>query len=163
MGVQADNEHVATEPESVSNTPLLSPKPQRRQISLLEQTLAEMGSEEAHRLVGVYSEELFPIYPFHDLSQSTSHLRLLQSGLRGASVFGLSPSIDQSLFENLDSDILMMVLASALTIEGLGQSVLADKLVDAVEVSRSRRSRALHVDIKEILIITIMVCIRPRF
>ena len=73
-------------------------------------------------------------------------------------MFGPPSGIHYSLFDNRDSDILMMVLASALTLEGLGQSTLADKLVDAVEASRSRRSRSMQVNIKEILIMTVMVC-----
>jgi hypothetical protein len=158
MGLQADNEPIATEPESVLNTPHLSPKLQARQISLLEQTLAELGNDEALRLIGIYSEELFPIYPFLDISQTTSHLQLLQSKIRGASMFGPPSDIHYSLFDDRDSDILMMVLASALTVEGLGQSTLADKLVDTVEASRSRRSRSMQVNIKEILIMTVMVC-----
>jgi hypothetical protein len=160
MGLQADNDPISTEPESVLNTPHLSPKLQARQISLLEQTLTELGNDEALRLIGIYSEELFPIYPFLDISQTISHLHLLQSKirLREGSVFGPPSDIDHSLFDNRDSDILMMVLASALTIEGLGQSTLADELVDAVEASRSRRSRAMQVNIKEILVMTMMVC-----
>jgi hypothetical protein len=74
-------------------------------------------------------------------------------------VFKPPSDIDHSLSDNRDSDILMMVLASALTIEGLGQSTLADKLVDAVEALRSRRSRAMQVNIKVILIMTMMACI----
>ena len=73
-------------------------------------------------------------------------------------MFGPPSRINDSLLDNRDSDILMMVLASALTLEGLGQSTLADKLVDAVEASRSRRSRSMQVNIKEILIMTVMVC-----
>lgn len=160
MGLQADNDPTSTELESVVNTPHLSPKLQARQISLLEQTLTRLGNDEALRLIGVYSEELFPIYPFLDISQTTIHLEMLQSKirLRGGSVFGPPSDIAHSLFDNRDSDILMMVLASALTIEGLGQSTLADKLVDAVEASRSKRSRAMQVNFKEILIVTMTVC-----
>jgi hypothetical protein len=158
--LQANNDPTSTEPESAVNTPHLSPKLQARQISLLEQTLTQLGNDEALRLIGIYSEELFPKDPFLDSSQTTSHLKLLQSKirLRGGSVFGLPSDIGHSLFDNRDSDILVMVLASALTIEGLGQSTLADKLVDPVEASRSRRSRAMQVNIKEILIMTMMVC-----
>jgi hypothetical protein len=63
MGLQADNDPTSTEPESVLNTPHLSPKLQARQISLLEQTLTELGNDEALRLIGISSEALFSDIP----------------------------------------------------------------------------------------------------
>ena len=88
-----------------------------------------------------------------DMSLTVKHLQDLQIKLRG-------PSISEIDEDNLDSrytDILMMVLASALTLGGLGQSSLADQLVDEVEASRSRRSRAMQVNVKEVLIMAMMV------
>ena len=54
MGMQTDNDYMATEPDNTLNTPRSSPRPQGRKLSPLQRTLVQIGSEEALRLIDVY-------------------------------------------------------------------------------------------------------------
>ena len=158
MGVQPETEQVVEEPPSVINKARTSSHSQPRSETLLYDTLLCMGKDEALRLVSVYAEELDPIYPFLDLAKVFNHLELLLDRLKvPLSVSRARPDPKIPGFDIRDSEILMLVLASALIIEGLGQSEVAEYMVDAVEISRNRRAKTRPADLKEVLILTIMV------
>lgn len=79
-------------------------------------------------------------------------------------MLGARTDLEAPGFDNRDSDILMMVLASALIIEGLGQSTVADHIVDTVEATRSRKAKTTPADMKEAIILTMLVRLyAPRY
>lgn len=157
MGVQPDSEHTTNEPNSVFNSPCQSPRPKQRGNSFVQDTLISMGSQEASRLIEIYKEELVPIYPFIDISHTVDHLQLLLNYSDAPPTYGRLSEQQQADFDSRSSDILMVVLASALTIEALGQSTLADQIIDTVETVRSKRSRTSPANIQDVITLTMMV------
>ena len=91
--------------------------------------------EEALRLCRVYEDEMGLMYPVLDIEKVTSHTKKLYSFMRAAHRTGLMqqglPGADS--IEDEDTNILKLVLATALTVEGTGRSDLGQRLFEIVQ------------------------------
>jgi hypothetical protein len=66
---------------------------------------------------------------------------------------------DQDWFSARDVQVLKILLATALLVESHGRSERAAQLADSVEDRFASRLKIAEVDMKEILILTLLVCI----
>lgn len=93
-----------------------------------------LSKDEAVRLCRVYDEEMGIMYPILDLDKIIRHAIMLFAFIESAARTGL---VQRSFpgADNLDDDdtrLLKMVLATALTVEGSGQSELGRRLFETV-------------------------------
>lgn len=161
MGLQTEVMNATGAIDSLAPTPRESPKPEELEkiLSHPVDALNSFTHDEVYRLLEVYKEELFPIYPFIQVEKIAelvpSILRMYDKSER---VLGLSTGkIPGTDFDEKDIRIFKMMLASALVIEGLGQSDLGLQLFESVEYAMSRNSRAAEVDLKELQVLASMV------
>ena len=114
--------------------------PRRNHITLppihpSKDPLWSVGREEAVRLARVYDEEVGVMYPMLDIEKCLTKIHMLfnfmesavRTGLVSRAVAGTDSLQDE------DTNIVKMVLATALVIEGCGRSELGQKLFDSVK------------------------------
>jgi hypothetical protein len=96
-----------------------------------------MKREEAIRLCRVYEEEIGIMYPLLDIEKLIAHANLLFTFLEAADRTGFAkrfkPGAD--CVSDDDTNILKMVLAVTLVVEGGGQSVLGNRFFESVKRS----------------------------
>jgi len=117
-----------------------------------------IGREEAIRLCKVYDEEMGIMYPMLDLERVLRQTNLLYNFMEAAARTGLAaqnmPGADG--LSDDDTNILKLVLASALLTENGGQSELGTRLFETV-----RRSIELRlwdtVDTKGLIMLALVV------
>jgi hypothetical protein len=154
MGIQPETDLVDDGPGSYLTTPARTPAPSNDWDPLLTITRTE-----AVRLIETYEEESGSIYSFLDIklvSKSAHDFYNTADTLRESSI----PR--RSGYENTLSggilDILKLVIAIALVIEGRGRSALSAKLLGNVESGFDGRLCGPSVDMLEIQAWTLMVC-----
>ncbi|KAH8597525.1 fungal-specific transcription factor domain-containing protein [Bisporella sp. PMI_857] len=118
--------------------------------------LCAMNLTDIYRLINVYKEEINPIYPFmpiHDIIQKAPHT--YENYLAFSS---LSSSSSRRMSDDNEKEvrILKTIMASALVVEGQGESRIGQKLAESAENSHGRSVREVEVDIKELQILTLM-------
>lgn len=120
-------------------TPFSSPRQhQPALVSLLtlpsKDPIWKLGKEEAVRLCGVYEEELGNMFPMFDVERMIEKIELLftfaESATRNSLLNHSLPGLDDIDVD--DVNILKMVLATTLTIEGSGESEIGRMLFDSV-------------------------------
>ena len=139
MGIAADGDtegifatHSATPAGSPPTQPTTMPKllahPDKDPLWLITR-------EEAIRLCRVYEEEIGIMYPLIDLEKLISQTNLLFNFLEATDRTGLAQRFGPGADELSDDDtnILKMVFAITLSVEGAGQSTLGTKLVNSVK------------------------------
>jgi hypothetical protein len=136
----------APSPAAVSDVEAMSSDP-----------LGCFGKEEALRLVDVYENNVGLMYPCIDLDSVRSYVDeyYKDSGRVGPTPPGLS---DQDWFFARDAEVLKIILATALLAESHGRSERAALLADNVEDRFAARVKIPEVDMKELLILTLLVC-----
>jgi hypothetical protein len=121
------------------------------------------GKEEALRLVDVYENNVGLMYPCIDLDSVRSYVDdYYKDGSRaGPTPPGMS---DQDWFFARDAEVLKIILATALLAESHGRSERAALLADSVEDRFAARVKIPEVDMKELLILTLLVSflLHPR-
>ncbi|KAL5354968.1 fungal-specific transcription factor domain protein [Aspergillus floccosus] len=114
-----------------------------------------LDMEEALRLVTVYENTVGIMYPCVDLDSVRTYVKeYYRSGRQRGPV---SPAtINQDWFFARDVEVLKIILATALLAESHGRSERAALLADSVEDRFSERMKIPEVDMKELLILTLL-------
>ncbi|KAJ5815791.1 hypothetical protein N7447_008024 [Penicillium robsamsonii] len=115
------------------------------------------GVDETLRLVQVYEDTVGVMYPCIDLDGVRAYVlefyRSRDSATASSSVLTAS---DQDWFSARDVQVLKILLATALLAESHGRSERAAQLADSVEDRFASRLKIAEVDMKEILILTLL-------
>lgn len=145
-----------------------SPAPSARgENGFLEHPLRSLGADETLRLVQVYEDTVGVMYPCVDLDGVRAYvLEFYRSHdlmtKTPFSAFSAQTASDQDWFSARDVQVLKILLAIALLVESHGRSERAAQLADSVEDRFASRLKIAEVDMKEILILTLLVCISAR-
>lgn len=120
--------------------------------------LWQMSKDDAIRLCKVYDEEMGIMYPMLDMEKTIAHAKMLFTFTEAAVRTGLIhqdlPGADK--LGNIDVNILKMVLATALTLEGFGQSDLGRMLYESCREA-FESSLSGPVEIKGLILLVIVV------
>ena len=145
------------------STPRGSPRQLRAPLAPMtihsnKDPLWKIGKEEAVRLCRVYEEEMGIMYPMLDMDKTINQANILFSFTESAAKSGLMnpymPGPDK--LANNDVDILKMVLATALVVQGEGQSDLGREMYESCrEAFESRLSGP--VEIKGLILLVLVV------
>lgn len=115
--------------------------------------LRNLGQPEALRLLQVYENMVDIMYPCVDLESVRKFI--VDFYQMGAAP--VSPSNDENWFLARDVEVLKVIFAVALMAESHGRSERAAHLVDSVENEFAGRLKVADVDMKELLILTLLV------
>ena len=120
--------------------------------------LWKIGKEEAIRLCRVYEEEMGIMYPIIDMEEIVTQANLLFTFTEAAARSGLMNRAmsGPDRLANNDIDILKMVLALALIVEGEGQSDLGRMLYESCREAFERRLSG-PVEIKGLILLVLVV------
>ncbi|KAL4974081.1 hypothetical protein BDW66DRAFT_168112 [Aspergillus desertorum] len=142
--VEESDSTSAPSPAAVSDVEAMSNDP-----------LGCLGKEEALRLVMVYENNVGVMYPCIDLDSVRSYVHDYYKDGNGP---GPAPSgiTDQDWFFARDVEVLKILLATALLAESHGRSERAALLADSVEDRFATRIKIPEVDMKELLILTLL-------
>lgn len=144
-------------------TPFNSPRQrQPAVVSLLtlpsKDPIWKLGKEEATRLCRVYEEELGNMFPMFDVERMIEKIDLLftfaESAKRNSLINHNLPGLDD--IDADDLNILKIVLATTLTIEGSGESELGSMLFDSIREA-SQSTLWEPVEIKGLILLVIVV------
>ncbi|KAI2793200.1 hypothetical protein POX_b03251 [Penicillium oxalicum] len=121
---------------------------------------AHLGFEEALRLLQVYEDLVGAMYPCVDMDSVRVYVQDYYGSHESittsvADCQGSTPA-DQDWFFARDIQVLKLLLATALLAESHGRSELAAALADNVEDRFAARYKVAEVDMKEILIMTLL-------
>ena len=123
-----------------------------------EDPLWSLTRTEAIRLCRVYDEEMGMMYPLIDIEKTISKANRLFQFMESAKRTGLLDDERErgDSFSDVDSNILKMVLAVALTVEGSGQSELGSRFFMNV---RNSMGFAMWqtIDVKGLIVLVIIV------
>ena len=121
--------------------------------------LWKIGKNEAIRLCRVYEEEMGMMYPVLDLEDTISKADMLFTFTEAATKTGLMklhlPGADR--LDDSDVNNLKMILATAMVVEGRGQSELGKELYESTRTAFESRLFG-HVDIKGLIHLVLVVC-----
>lgn len=151
-----DEEQEGTPLYSVTETPAPSDP---AAISVTEDPLRVLGLEETLRLVQVYEDTVGIMYPCVDLASLRTYVVEYYHSNTSHSYRATNPvpESDQDWFHARDIQVLKILLATALLVESHGQSERAAQLADSVEDRFASRLKIAQVDMKETLILTLLV------
>lgn len=120
-----------------------------------------LGLDDALRLVQVYEDLVGVMYPCVDIDSVRGYVheyyRSHDTILTDATDSLDKGSTDQDWFFARDIQVLKLILATALLAESHGRSEAAAQLADSVEDRFASRFKVAEVDMKEILIMTLLV------
>lgn len=122
--------------------------------------LRGLGLEETLRLVQVYEDAVGIMYPCVDLASLRTYVVQLYHTYNPAIDDMIDPSpaeTDQDWFHARDAQVLKILLAIALLVESHGRSERAAQLADSVEDRFASRLKISEIDMKEILLLTLVV------
>ncbi|KAJ5351029.1 hypothetical protein N7452_000003 [Penicillium brevicompactum] len=143
-----------------SSTGAASPTaPENRVGASITDPLESLGTDEALRLVQVYEDTVGVMYPCVDLDGVRAYLLeyYRQELVPQAPQNGPEKTCpDQDWFSARDVQVSKILLATALLIESHGRSERAAQLADSVEDRFASRLKIAEVDMKEILILTLL-------
>lgn len=117
-----------------------------------------MNKDEALRLCRVYDEEMGSLYPVIDIDKVTRHATLLFTFVdalaRNNKMMFIGPGYDS--MQDEETDVLKIVMATAMVVEGTGSSELGKRLIKSV--SNTADSRLMgNVNLKDIQVLTLIV------
>ncbi|KAJ5266474.1 hypothetical protein N7478_009282 [Penicillium angulare] len=121
--------------------------------------LQSLGLEEILRLVKVYEDTVGIMYPCVDLASLRTYVVEFHHTYNPDidHVSGPVPiTSDQNWFHARDIQVLKILLATALLVESHGRSERAAQLANSVEDRFASRLKIAEVDMKEILILTLL-------
>lgn len=131
----------------------IAPSPARPTTLAEGDPLRSLGQLEALRLVQVYENTVGLMYPCVDLDSVRKYVvDFYQLGYPDTPA-----SSDQDWFFARDTEVLKIILAIALLAESHGRSERAAQLADSVEDQFASRLKIAEVDMKEVLILTLVV------
>lgn len=146
---------------SYSTTPARS-SPSSNEMTFLRDPLLSITLNQATHLVRIYEEESGTVYQFIDIDlvMRTAEQFYGRSIMSNGGNSVVSDSHDTNMLSGGVVDILKLVIAIALVIQGHGPTALSSALLDNVETGFKGRLCGPSVDILEIQAWTLMVC--PR-
>ena len=119
-----------------------------------------ISKEEALRLCQSYEDEMGLMYPVLDINKVIAHATNLYRFMEAASRTGLMqrsfPGADA--IDDDDTNILKMVLATALTTEAGGRSELGEKMFNYVQPA-IKSAMLGNVGLKGVKLLTMTVCV----
>ncbi|KAJ5593922.1 uncharacterized protein N7459_000130 [Penicillium hispanicum] len=120
--------------------------------------LKDLGLEETLRLVQVYEDTVGIMYPCVDLASLRTYVVEHYDSHHSTDQTSKSTSgtSDQDWFHARDIQLLKILIATALLVESHGRSERAAQLADSVEDRFASRLKVAQVDMKEILILTLL-------
>ncbi|KAL4895299.1 hypothetical protein BDV59DRAFT_153123 [Aspergillus ambiguus] len=141
--------------DDLASTAAASPAAPSDTVTMTGDPLGCLDMEEALRLVTVYENTVGIMYPCVDLDSVRIYVKeYYRSGRQNGPA---SPAaIDQDWFFARDVEVLKIILATALLAESHGRSERAALLADSVEDRFSERMKIPEVDMKELLILTLL-------
>lgn len=117
--------------------------------------LTELGLAESLRLLSVYDQSVGIMYPCVDLDSVRTYIIDFFRG--GGNASAVTNTTDQDWFFARDASVIKMILATALLAESHGRSERAAQLADIVEDEFATRVKIADVDMKELLILALLV------
>jgi hypothetical protein len=143
------------------STDAASPAPSERGVDVsIGDPLRSLGTEEALRLVQVYEDTVGVMYPCVDLDGVRAYIceyYRQDPTTQSPSDLSRQTASDEDWFSARDVQVLKTLLATALLVESHGRSERAAQLADSVEDRFASRLKIAEVDMKEILILTLLV------
>ena len=118
--------------------------------------LGELGLDEGLRLLAVYEHSVGIMYPCVDLDSVRMYITDFYRADGHAAVTANVTNHDW--FFARDVSVVKTILATALLAESHGRSERAAQLADSVEDDFAGRVKIAEVDMKELLILTLLVC-----
>lgn len=117
--------------------------------------------EEISRLIDVYDESVGAMYPFVDIEglKRFAADAYQDPNFRSALQVGgpIDHGIDSQWSATRDVQVIKLVLATALVAERGASNRLGVQLADSVENAMGRRIKVFQIDLKEVMIFTILV------
>lgn len=163
MGIAPDDD---TEGIFATHSATPQGSPPKQPVAPVPQLLAHpdkdplwmMPREEAVRLCRVYEEEIGIMYPVVDIEKLINQSNLLFNFLEAADRSGLAQRFEpgSDYLSDDDTNILKLVFAITLIVEGAGQSALGSKFFNSVKAGVNSNVWD-NVDIKAICIFALVV------
>lgn len=121
--------------------------------------LLEITPEETKRLLDVYDDELQYIYPLVDIEAIRAIATALHTHIEISRKMGVAVphNFEVAGLEREDVDILKMVLANALFVDGRGQSDLVVRLYQSVKGRMDSYTSTLNIGVKALMLIVLVV------
>lgn len=142
--------------DDLVSTAVQSPAPSLENDISSDDPLGCLGPAEALRLVDVYENTVGLMYPCVDLESVRTYIA---EYFRDKDRVGPSSpaTLDQEWFFARNIEVVKILLATALLAESHGRSERAALLADSVEDRFATRLKVPEVDMKELLILTLLV------
>ena len=164
MGITAPDLADEGGPNEDDHTSIGSPRQLHAPLAMMtvhpnKDPIWRIGKEEALRLCRVYEEEMGIMYPMLDMEKTLAQANMLFTFTEAAARSGLmDPNRSgPDKLRNNDVNILKMVLATALLIEGEGQSDLGRDLFLSVREAFENRLSS-PVEVKGLILLVLVVC-----
>lgn len=162
---------IDTEARTPSSSPAASPKPtlpSEKEFEKPELCISETNSllgfelGDVMRLLDNYCDEVESVYPFTQISEiSAKAPYILEQARRTQHPAIPSPTPLNGPWPDIESKdvhILKLALAVAIALEAGGQTSVSKRLLDEVEPVICRVSGEAEIDLKELQIMTMLVC-----
>lgn len=162
--VPAGEDETENSEDALASAPV---SPRRRRVgSIPSNPLLALRDADALKLVDIYEDAVGRMYPIVDLKSIRRYIVDYYRQSRNGSVDNLNTpqnGDEDWWFSARDAEILKIVLAIALISESHGRSDLGDVLAANVENTfATTRTQVPEVDMKELIILTLVVCILQR-
>ncbi|KAI9749098.1 MAG: hypothetical protein M4579_007005 [Chaenotheca gracillima] len=143
-GIATQDDTVPGSPVSLANNAVvLIPHPSK-------DPLWGIPLDEVIRLCRVYEEEMGMMYPILEIERVIAHAKILYKFMGGATRSGFVQLGREGAdgISDDDTNVLKLVLANALMVEGGGQSELATRLFESVKRAADKRIWGGEIDLK---------------
>jgi hypothetical protein len=161
MGIQPNEQDSSSTADSALPSRCPSPQLPTDSDLLIKDPLLSIGLSETYRVLQVYKEEFNPLYPFLPMDEIHALIPSIYERINQEPESGCVCNADNqdAVVSTKDIKVLKMVIASSLVLEACGKSSLAQRLVDSVEGGIARGARQVEVDLQELQILTMIVCL----
>jgi hypothetical protein len=158
MGIPPNEPDLSEIVDSALPSRYQSPEPHTRGNIPVQNPLLTIETQEIYHAIEVYKEDIHPIYPFLPLEETRKTLPAILNYLdRGTNLDTGDRDHHYNSVGQKDVKILKMIVASVLVLQGGGNSMLAQRLVDSVECASSTSPRLVEIDVQELQVLTMIV------
>ena len=161
MGIEPGEQEGSSTADSALPSRCPSPQLPIGSDLLITDPLLSIGLSETYRVLQVYKEEFNPLYPFLPMDKIHALIPSIYEHINRQPESGCVCNADTqgTLVSTKDIKVLKMVIASSLVLEARGKSSLSQRLVDSVEGGMARGAQLVEVDLQELQVLTMMVCL----